>query len=835
MVFLQFHRVQSLISSRDWSSLIASDQLARELDAGRVFSGFCEGRITFAPTYRLEKGRAEYSNKRFQNASYTDRVLWRSRAGRSASVSQLYYDAVPQLNISDHRPVAASFLVNSQLPYLSLDRVNSVLNSANRNSCVISLAYVRYDDVVLSRCDQMMGSLGLDVSPPVQSIQKARAKVLSAHMHPPTAGTDGSASSTAEGATPITDWGATAAVCTNSSGIIVGIGPVPSYAMAGTGSHPLPLMAAGTTGTTGVPMASAGASAVGSGSLPTATADVTDFQSFLTTKPEDYYLEISAPFLEDNSVSGFGANALTRPMSRLMRIGTAVAGAQLAAAVEGSAALTALAVASEASAGTASQAAQNLGSVSAQWGPEALSEMVSQLSEPHWLQSAALHVVLKRKGGIFVGEADVPLQDAYYCMMQELPLASNALTLQAVLEQPTIARMFSAYMSVQLSSESLDFYRATVAFQELCSAGEIGAPPEVRLAAGHVIFDTFVSTTGDRMINIPGTIMPKLRDGLAAADAALAAGRASETGELLPAATLPSNFFLEAGVEVYRSMERDSLPGFRTMYASVLSASGNEHSLQPPSGSKQLAASVHPSLSQMTTELGMPQMLSHAAATPTTPAAPFCMPLVRDGCTVGLLRGSVLMSAVDSLADKSQRLSELQRFLRRRSSTYRSDDASAGNTARESRAGDASGAAATVSRMKNRMMPASPQGNNSSLPLNNVQAFTRLSSAEQARIKACVDALVDPSIQLTMDDFLLTSDVLLGSALMESDGAGALASESADAKSSIRQQNATLMRAAMAAMAASSGDTGVTTRALRSLLHIAISRLMSLQPPSSGA
>ena len=64
------------VEDLEW--LISKDQLLNERKAGRVFAHFHEGEIDFPPTYRMDKGVYEYSNKRNQNPSYCDRILWRT-------------------------------------------------------------------------------------------------------------------------------------------------------------------------------------------------------------------------------------------------------------------------------------------------------------------------------------------------------------------------------------------------------------------------------------------------------------------------------------------------------------------------------------------------------------------------------------------------------------------------------------------------------------------------------------------------------------------------------------------------------------------------------------
>lgn len=64
------------------------------------------------------KGKAGYSNKRNQNPSYCDRVLWKSRPGLDADVQLEQYTGVYECNQSDHRPVAAAFTLRTRVPYV---------------------------------------------------------------------------------------------------------------------------------------------------------------------------------------------------------------------------------------------------------------------------------------------------------------------------------------------------------------------------------------------------------------------------------------------------------------------------------------------------------------------------------------------------------------------------------------------------------------------------------------------------------------------------------------------------------------------------------------------
>jgi len=85
--------------------LLANDQLSRAREAEEAFAGYAEGPLHFRPTYKFDKGTDTYdSGHKARVPAWTDRVLFKAGAG----VKVLAYISVPELNASDHRPVAAS-------------------------------------------------------------------------------------------------------------------------------------------------------------------------------------------------------------------------------------------------------------------------------------------------------------------------------------------------------------------------------------------------------------------------------------------------------------------------------------------------------------------------------------------------------------------------------------------------------------------------------------------------------------------------------------------------------------------------------------------------------
>ena len=66
-----------------------------------------EGTIKFAPTYKFEINSDNYAfnKKKIRVPSWCDRIFFSKKNG----IKIVSYDSVPNLKISDHRPVTAAF------------------------------------------------------------------------------------------------------------------------------------------------------------------------------------------------------------------------------------------------------------------------------------------------------------------------------------------------------------------------------------------------------------------------------------------------------------------------------------------------------------------------------------------------------------------------------------------------------------------------------------------------------------------------------------------------------------------------------------------------------
>ncbi|XP_057550305.1 type I inositol polyphosphate 5-phosphatase 10-like isoform X2 [Amaranthus tricolor] len=103
-----------LLNKKDWDCLLSKDQLKIEREAGRVFKGWREGPIKFAPTYKYSYnsdtylGEANISSSKKRTPAWCDRILWKGEG-----IHQLSYERKDssKYQFSDHRPVYATFNV----------------------------------------------------------------------------------------------------------------------------------------------------------------------------------------------------------------------------------------------------------------------------------------------------------------------------------------------------------------------------------------------------------------------------------------------------------------------------------------------------------------------------------------------------------------------------------------------------------------------------------------------------------------------------------------------------------------------------------------------------
>ncbi|KAJ0988386.1 hypothetical protein J5N97_006742 [Dioscorea zingiberensis] len=109
-VALSYDETRTLLEDHDWDALLEKDQLRIEKEAGRVFNGWKEGKIYFAPTYKYSQNSDAYagetvkSKKKRRTPAWCDRILW-----YGDGIEQLQYIR-GESRFSDHRPVCAVFM-----------------------------------------------------------------------------------------------------------------------------------------------------------------------------------------------------------------------------------------------------------------------------------------------------------------------------------------------------------------------------------------------------------------------------------------------------------------------------------------------------------------------------------------------------------------------------------------------------------------------------------------------------------------------------------------------------------------------------------------------------
>ncbi|KZV35277.1 hypothetical protein F511_42214 [Dorcoceras hygrometricum] len=106
-----------LLEKKNWQALLLKDQLRIEQRAGRVFEGWEEGEISFAPTYKYFPDSDQYVNyqtstpkEKRRTPAWCDRILWKGKG-----LKQISYRRV-ESRFSDHRPVVSLFAVQVNVP-----------------------------------------------------------------------------------------------------------------------------------------------------------------------------------------------------------------------------------------------------------------------------------------------------------------------------------------------------------------------------------------------------------------------------------------------------------------------------------------------------------------------------------------------------------------------------------------------------------------------------------------------------------------------------------------------------------------------------------------------
>ncbi|KAB2082560.1 hypothetical protein ES319_A05G205800v1 [Gossypium barbadense] len=102
------HPARTLIQRNLLRLLTSKDQLLQEAQRWQIFNGYCEGTLTFKPTYKFNIGSSNYDTSyKVRVPSWTDRILFKIEDPDEISASLHCYEPVDDIYSSDHKPVRA--------------------------------------------------------------------------------------------------------------------------------------------------------------------------------------------------------------------------------------------------------------------------------------------------------------------------------------------------------------------------------------------------------------------------------------------------------------------------------------------------------------------------------------------------------------------------------------------------------------------------------------------------------------------------------------------------------------------------------------------------------
>ncbi|KAK7854995.1 type iv inositol polyphosphate 5-phosphatase 11 [Quercus suber] len=99
---------RNLIQKDLHENLTSKDQLLQEAERGHIFNGYCEGTLTFKPTYKYNIGSSNYDTSyKVRVPSWTDRVLFKIEDTQKINATLHSYQSMDDIMSSDHKPVKA--------------------------------------------------------------------------------------------------------------------------------------------------------------------------------------------------------------------------------------------------------------------------------------------------------------------------------------------------------------------------------------------------------------------------------------------------------------------------------------------------------------------------------------------------------------------------------------------------------------------------------------------------------------------------------------------------------------------------------------------------------
>ncbi|XP_024625854.1 type I inositol polyphosphate 5-phosphatase 8 isoform X3 [Medicago truncatula] len=117
-----YDEIHELLKNNNLKALLEKDQLRMEQNAGRIFEGWNEGSIYFAPTYKYLMNSDQYvaqtckSKEKRRTPAWCDRILWKGEG-----LNQKMY-VRGESKFSDHRPVYSLFTAQVDMTNKNLTR-----------------------------------------------------------------------------------------------------------------------------------------------------------------------------------------------------------------------------------------------------------------------------------------------------------------------------------------------------------------------------------------------------------------------------------------------------------------------------------------------------------------------------------------------------------------------------------------------------------------------------------------------------------------------------------------------------------------------------------------
>lgn len=155
VVNLTMEQIEDLIKTKQYQNLLQSDQLIRSMAKDKCFSDFEEDLINFAPTYKFKVNTNEHDKKRVP--SWCDRVLFKLSKDNNDVIecNSLEYGSIPELNLSDHKPVYALYDIKVIDWLLELQQVEFMEITPNEDENLE--VYYRVNRNVVTHCKDWIG------------------------------------------------------------------------------------------------------------------------------------------------------------------------------------------------------------------------------------------------------------------------------------------------------------------------------------------------------------------------------------------------------------------------------------------------------------------------------------------------------------------------------------------------------------------------------------------------------------------------------------------------------------------------------------------------------